>query len=285
MLLIREMRIMKTLISTIALALALSGCGGGGGGSAPISPNGVQFSINPGLITEGSSATLTWSSTNTTSCSASGNDSGEWSGSQPASGSQMVTPSGAGSYTYTLTCSGAGGPASNSATLAVTIAGGTGPNIFYAFTGGPDGASPQAGLVQGTDGNFYGTTRKGGINDNGTVFKMTPSGTETVLYRFNGGGDAANPWAGLVQGTDGNFYGTTAGGGSANCSNGCGTVFKMTPAGVETVLYSFTGGTDGSSPFAGLVQGTDGSFYGTTQTGGDTHFSCGCGTAFKLTVP
>ena len=136
-----------------------------------------------------------------------------------------------------------------------------------------DGAYPFAGLVQGTDGNFYGTTERGGANDSGTVFQMTPSGTLTTLHSFSSS-DGATPFAGLVQGTDGNFYGTTYGGGAS----GYGTVFQMTPSGTLTTLHSFSS-SDGANPFAGLVQGTDGNFYGTTFQGGASSY----GTAFQMT--
>jgi uncharacterized repeat protein (TIGR03803 family) len=116
--------------------------------------------------------------------------------------------------------------------------------------------------------------------DNGRVFKMTPSGTLTTLYGFP---EPAGPSA-LVQATDGNFYGTTAGGGA----NENGTVFQITPSGMLTTLYSFcpqSGCADGSGPEAGLVQGTDGNFYGTASGGGN----CGepvldCGTVFSLST-
>ena len=147
---------------------------------------------------------------------------------------------------------------------------------LHQFTGQPDGDSPLAALVQGSDGNFYGTTAYGGSNDRGTVFQMTPAGTLTVLYSFSGNGDGASPYAGLVQGRDGNFYGTTFSGGAT----GYGTVFQMTPAGGLTTLYSFTGGGDGGAPAAELVQGSDGSFYGTTYDGGANND----GTIFKLSL-
>jgi uncharacterized repeat protein (TIGR03803 family) len=129
-----------------------------------------------------------------------------------------------------------------------------------------NGASPLAGLVQGSDGNFYGTTPQlFGTNDLGTVFKMTPAGALTTLVAFYGT-NGANPRAGLVQGSDGNFYGTTADGGAFNL----GTVFMMTPTGVLTTLVSFDG-TNGADPEACLVQGRDGNFYGTTVSGGDSY--------------
>ncbi len=164
-----------------------------------------------------------------------------------------------------------------------------------------DGASPQAGLVQGTDRNFYGTTVYGGANSGGTVFKITPSGALTVLYSFCSEtycADGYEPNAPLVQARSGKFYGTTLGGGDNHecvLYNGCGTVFEMTPAGKLTTIYSFeSAGNSGNvlSYFAvsGLVQGADGNFYGTTYDGGDSS-ECstlyppvnGCGTVFKIT--
>ena len=138
-----------------------------------------------------------------------------------------------------------------------------------------DGSSPNAGLIEGSDGNFYGTTLNGGVNNQGTVFKITSSGTLTVLHSFdaNNGGE---PTASLVQGADGNFYGTTYNGGA----NGDGVIFGMTPSGSYTLLHSFAG-SDGSHPRGGMVQAPDGSFYGTTYTGG----SANMGTIFHLTIP
>ncbi len=146
--------------------------------------------------------------------------------------------------------------------------------ILASFTGA-NGANPQSSLVRGTDGNFYGTTYAGGANDLGTVFKITPSGTLTMLHSFQGPfSDGSTPFASLVQGTDGNFYGTTGSGGSF----GIGTVFKMTPSGTLTILHSFSG-ADGAAPESELVQGSDGNFYGTTSQVGLN----GVGTVFKIT--
>ena len=113
---------------------------------------------------------------------------------------------------------------------------------FTGTTGSNKGSYPRAGLVQGFDGNFYGTTYYGGASNFGTVFKLTPGGVLTTLVEFTGtagGNIGINPNAGLVQGGDGNFYGTTYYGGAS----GIGTVFKLTPGGVLTTLVEFTGNT------------------------------------------
>src|ERR1017187_4426455 len=159
---------------------------------------------------------------------------------------------------------------------------------LYSFTGGSDGANPPAALVQGSDGYFYGTTTGGGIansnyygglNGYGTVFKISTSGALTTLYSFTGGNDGRARVARLVQCNDGFFYGITGGGGDThlNYGYGFGTVFKISTNGTLTTLYSFTGGLDGASPEAALVQGSDGYFYGTTPNGAK-----GYGTVFKI---
>jgi uncharacterized repeat protein (TIGR03803 family) len=146
---------------------------------------------------------------------------------------------------------------------------------LHSFAGGTtDGRFPSS-LTQGGDGVFYGTTALGGASNEGTVFKITPDGVETNLYSFTGSTDGSQPQAALIQATDGNFYGTTIGGGTS----GQGTVFKVTPSGLESILYSFTGGADGGVPQAALIQGADGNFYGTTAAGGAT----GQGTVFEIT--
>jgi len=117
-----------------------------------------------------------------------------------------------------------------------------------------DGATPEAGLVQGNDGNFYGTTDLGGTNNDGTVFQITSQGTLTSLWQFNGT-NGKNPSAGLVLGSDGNFYGTTYRGGT----NNDGTVFRIATNGTLTTLWQFgSDATNGKNIPAGLVQGSDG---------------------------
>ncbi len=159
---------------------------------------------------------------------------------------------------------------------------------------GIDGNGP-SGLVQATSGTFYGTASYGGANNCtsygstgpcGTIFSMTLAGTAKPIYNFCSKAnctDGAIPWGGLVQGTDGNLYGTTvAGGTGTGCTvavgPGCGTVFKITPGGTLTTLHSFAG-TDGSYPYSGLIQSTNGNFYGTTSYGGAN----GYGTVFEIT--
>jgi uncharacterized repeat protein (TIGR03803 family) len=174
---------------------------------------------------------------------------------------------------------------------------------FCSQAGCVDGVAPEAALVQAANGELYGTTQFGGANCQprgcGTIFKITPTGTLTTLYSFcsqNGCSDGEFPYYPLVQAANGDFYGTTAGGGANNsCGTGqngpgCGTVFKVTPGGILTTLYSFcseSGCTDGANPYAGLIQASAGYFYGTTTFGGGTDCPAppgvaGCGTIFKI---
>jgi uncharacterized repeat protein (TIGR03803 family) len=151
-----------------------------------------------------------------------------------------------------------------------------------------DGASPSAPLIQAADGNLYGTTPVGGASGSGTVFKVTSTGKLTTLYSFcslPNCADGALPSSSLLQATDGNFYGVTQVGGDQNCfadADGCGTVFKITPSGTLTTLHSFEYSLDGGFPLGGLLQATDGNFYGTTTQGGDP--TCACGTVFSLSM-
>jgi uncharacterized repeat protein (TIGR03803 family) len=155
---------------------------------------------------------------------------------------------------------------------------------LHIFTGALDGALPAGAVVLDTAGNLYGTTAQGGASNVGTVFKVDPAGTETVLHSFTGAPDGAFPAAAVVLDTAGNLYGTTAQGGASNV----GTVFKVDPAGTETVLHSFTGAPDGAFPAAAVVVDTAGNLYGTTAEGGVTAGICGnvyppgCGVVFKV---
>jgi uncharacterized repeat protein (TIGR03803 family) len=143
-----------------------------------------------------------------------------------------------------------------------------------------DGALPYAPLLAASDGNFYGTTTTDGAHEAGTVFKITASGDLTTLHSFALTEDGQNPYAGLIEATDGNFYGTIFGGGSGtSCSDGCGAVFIITPQGTLTTLHDFDG-ADGGNPYGGLVQDTNGILYGVTEEGGAN----GDGTVFSLSV-
>ena len=166
-----------------------------------------------------------------------------------------------------------GGGALSSGTVFAMTADGV-LTTLYSLNGESDGANPSGPQVEGADGNFYGTANSAGANGYGTVFRVSPGGAFTNLYSFTGGVDGEFPVGGMVQGADGNFYGMTINGGTA----GLGNVFRITPAGVLTTLYSFTGGTDGAAPAGTLVLGRDGNFYGTASQGGLGKR----GTAFKL---
>ncbi len=158
---------------------------------------------------------------------------------------------------------------------------------------GTDGSGPSLGLVQAKDGNFYGTTQQGGANNNcpsgcGTVFKMKPTGELETIYNFCSQphcADGSDPISALVQAADGNFYGTTSeSGNSTACGGyGCGTIFKLTPKRALTTLHTFCSKTncaDGAGPQAGLLQATNGTFYGVTTGGG----ASGDGTVFSLST-
>lgn len=159
--------------------------------------------------------------------------------------------------------------------------------VLYTFTGGADGSGPGVGLARDSAGNLYGTTISGGNtaacggNGCGVVFKIDPSGNETVLYTFTGGTDGAFPGY-LIFGSDGNLYGTTLMGGDLSFPGGAGVVFELDPSGTETVLFSFTGGTDGALPNGGIIRDAKGNLYSTTQEGGNPACGIGCGVVFKL---
>lgn len=158
--------------------------------------------------------------------------------------------------------------------------------VLYNFQGLPDGAQPSGGLIADKAGNLYGVTGSGGTSGYGTVFELRPDGTESVLYSFTAGNLGENgyePGGALLKDKAGNLYGATfQGGGSADC----GTIFKLNPAGAETVLYAFKGGIrgDGCDPSGSLIADKQGNLYGTTGAGGISNNECnyGCGTVFML---
>jgi uncharacterized repeat protein (TIGR03803 family) len=177
-----------------------------------------------------------------------------------------------------------GGGTNRAGSIFEMTAGGT-LTTLYSFcsqSNCTDGFGPVAALIQANNGEIYGTTRGGGAEGAGTVFRITLGGTLTTLYSFcsQGGSkctDGAHPVAPLIQASDGNFYGTT----SSNGANGHGTAFKLTRVGTLTTLYSFCSENncvDGASPQAGLVQATDGNLFGTAVGGGNN----GYGTVFKI---
>jgi len=159
------------------------------------------------------------------------------------------------------------------------------------FSSQQNGYHPKSGVILDAQGNLYGATSGGGGFDLGTIFKLAAGGKkskrqETILHTFTGGSDGACPETGLIRDGEGNLYGTTAFGGGSGCyfGDGCGTVFKVSAEGEESVLYRFTGEADGEDPQGPLVLDSEGNLYGTANGGGD--FSCGevlgCGTVFEL---
>ena len=158
-----------------------------------------------------------------------------------------------------------------------------GKTVLHAFDWTtPD---PDAGLIQDAEGNFYGTTN----GPNGTVYKLDSLGNVTTLYEFDGTHGSEPFLGGVVMDAAGNLYGTTAGGGIVGCTangfSGCGVVYKLDPSGNLTVLYQFTGGTDGANPETGVILDAAGNLYGTTTFGGKVNSNCpnGCGVIFKIT--
>ena len=153
------------------------------------------------------------------------------------------------------------------------------PMVLYSFgASSGDGANPMASLIY-HNGKFYGTTYSGGANNEGTVFSLTPSGTERVLHSFGSSGDGENPRGALLR-LGRLFYGTTVNGGTS----GDGTVYAITPSGHETVLHSFSGPPDGVGPYDQLAE-FRGTLYGTSYDGGSggCASSNGCGTIFRIT--
>jgi uncharacterized repeat protein (TIGR03803 family) len=166
--------------------------------------------------------------------------------------------------------------------------------LLYQFQGNfgsgkGDGQGPMGGLVADGAGNLYGTTPFGGANESGTIFRVTKSGVETVLYSFTGEGDGARPYSGVIRDDAGNLYGVAYFGGQGECTGGCGTVFELQASGAFETLYRFAGGADGGNPIGGMAMDAAGNLYGTAQNFGDTGCNKrggnpGCGTVFKISA-
>ena len=166
-------------------------------------------------------------------------------------------------------------PASNVTSVSVGCVAGS-VSVLDSLGAAGDGAKPYGALIQATDGYLYGMTQYGGAHGTGAVIKLTPAGSESVLYSFAATGDGANPQGSLIQASDGNFYGLTPAGGA----NGTGAVIKLTPAGAESILYSFAATGDGANPHGSLVQASDGNLYGLTASGGANN----AGAVFKVSL-
>jgi uncharacterized repeat protein (TIGR03803 family) len=198
---------------------------------------------------------------------------------------------------YSFTITGTSGSMVASAQLAVAVVQAPPPatsaqaNVLYSFTGQQDGGDPTGALISDSAGNLYGVTALGGAYSAGVVFELSflnGAWKETVLHSFGNGTDGVEPVGALVFDGSGNLYGVTALGGNTSCSEGCGTVYELTPTvsgWQETIMHSFTGGADGNEPGAGLVLDKAGNLYGTSRYGGyanNTNCSGGCGTVFTL---
>jgi uncharacterized repeat protein (TIGR03803 family) len=154
--------------------------------------------------------------------------------------------------------------------------------VLHSFSGGIDGGHPDAGVVRDNAGNLYGTAYSGGAAGLGVIFRVSSDGAETVLHSFAGGPDGALPYAGLLRDIAGNLYGTTSAGGGPVGEGGAGLVYKLSTAGLYTVLYTFSGSADGGAPLAGITRDKAGNLYGTTSVGGLVNCLSGCGVIFKL---
>jgi uncharacterized repeat protein (TIGR03803 family) len=247
--------------------LAQAGCGGGSTSASSSPPPSGQHTIGGDVAGLGANDSVTLLNNGGDSLVVSGNIGFTFSTPQEVGSTYAVTLQ---SHTPGIACSVGNGNgsvvSSDVASVSVSCAAGS-ETILYSFGSGPiDGANPQAALIMDSAGNLYGTTYGGGAMGVGTVFKISAAGAESVLHSFAGGPtDGANPQAGVIIDSAGNLYGTTTLGGA----NGLGTVFKVSAAGTESVLYSFAGSpTDGGYPKAGVIIDSVGNLYGTTSTGG-----------------
>ena len=199
----------------------------------------------------------------------------------------QIEPLKKGNDYYGVTAGGGGSTGCENGCGTVYRLSGTEVSILHVFRGGEDGYRPSGPLIVYNQ-EFYGTTYYGGVNDLGTIYKLSRDGTYTVLYSFAGGTQGLNQYGKLVADTEGNIYGL-AGGGVGNCFGGpCGTIYKLTPAGEYSVLHAFDPLTsEGTSASYGLVKDSEGNLYGTTVFGGtgmgDQCPPDGCGTIYKIT--
>lgn len=175
-------------------------------------------------------------------------------------------------------------------TLSTPVANAQTYEALYRFKGSV-GAGPSGNLLMDGSGNLYGVANYGGSALNGSIYKLNSDGSTIRTHNFSGGADGGTPYAGVIRDGAGNLYGTATRGGifggicGTGAASGCGVVYKLDPSGIETVLYSFTGGTDGWEPVSGLVRDPAGNLYGTTELGGVFSGKCGslgCGVVFKI---
>jgi uncharacterized repeat protein (TIGR03803 family) len=250
-----------SILALCLLALMLGGCGGNGATtSGSTAGAGGGTSTAPGASGGGTPTSPTGNPASELALYPFG-ASGAGDGANPYG--SLIQASDGNFYGMTTL----GGNTGNGTVIKVTPAGVE--TVIHSFSGGiTDGSQPYGSLVKANDGNFYGMTYQGGANNKGTVFQVTPAGAVTVIYSFgtNGPADGANPHGSFIQASDGKLYGTTVYGGA----NSNGTVFGITLAGVEQVVYSFDvlGSNDGANPYGNLVQATDGNFYAMTFSGG-----------------
>lgn len=296
------MRVRRHRLAACAalLLLTLAGCGGGGSNpSSSVSSPGpdIGYAIGGTLtgLESGGQVTLTNNGADPLTLTANG--SFTFSADVATGASYKVTVDSQPNDQYCAVSSGSG-VMSGSPVIGVQVTCSANERVLYTFAGGNDGMFPVGGLIMDSAGDLFGTTVAGGdsiigdpncSNGCGTVFELSPNGSggysESILYRFTGTGDGSNPASALVMDSEGNLYGTTQWGGSDTY----GTVFELVPNGgggyTESILYSFTGGSDGNEPHARLLIDGAGNLYGTTYYGGvisGPDCGTGCGTVFEL---
>ncbi len=272
----------KILLNTFALTIciatqALIGCGGGGSSSG--GGQTTTYTLGGTLAGLGANQSVSLQDNGGDTLQLSANGPFSFPMSLDTGSAYAVTMQ---SHTPAIACSVTNGSgtvgSSNVTAINVSCAAGTETILSSFGTDSTGGEGPDARLVRDSAGNLYGTTFRGGANDLGTVFKVTASGSESVLYSFGASAsDGISPQGGLIMDSAGNLYGTTTEGG-ANMDDS-GTVYKISPSGTETILYSFTLDPDGAGPHGDLLMDSAGNLYGTTDSGGG-HGSDG--TVFKI---